>query len=185
VYLIPHSGSTNSGNEKQWTSKCVSLPWLYAWLFWLSLEKEEMVDIIGLVIGSACFKLAVVTLVPIYKRNIAQWNGKDYNNLIANKAIGYFKARLIIWNKKIYIKDHKRKWTSIILLISLFKHVNCPTNVISAFDKPCIPLKTSMKSLFMSRNGHDKNMTTMYRNGLMFWVKEWTFKPRHEKVTRR
>jgi hypothetical protein len=73
----------------------------------------------GLVIGSACFKLAVVTLVPIYKRNIAQWNGKDYNNLIANKAIGYFKARLIIWNKKIYIKDHKRKWTSIILLICI------------------------------------------------------------------
>jgi hypothetical protein len=51
------------------------------------------------------------------------------------------------------------------------------TNVISAFDKPCIPLKTSMKILFMSRNGHDKNMTKMYGNGLMFWVKEWTFKP--------
>jgi len=61
----------------------------------------------------------------------------------------------------------------------VFKHVNCPTNVISAFDKPCIPLKTSMKSLFMSRNGHDKNLTKMYRNGLMFWVKEWTFKPRN------
>ena len=29
-------------------------------------------------------------------------------------------------------------------------------------------LKRSMKSLFMSRNGHDKNMTKMYRNGLMF-----------------
>ena len=28
-------------------------------------------------------------------------------------------GRLIIWNKKIYIKDHKRKWTSIILLISI------------------------------------------------------------------
>lgn len=65
------------------------------------------------------------------------------------------------------------------LMPKLFKHVNCPTNVISAFDKPCIPLKTSMKSLFMSRNGHDKNMTKMYGNGLMFWVKEWTFKPRN------
>ena len=42
------------------------------------------------------------------------------------------------------------------------------SNFFSAFDKPCIPLKTSMKSLFMSRNGHDKNMTKMYRNGLMF-----------------
>ena len=38
---------------------------------------------------------------------------------------------------------------------------------------------TSMKIVFMSRNGHDKNMTKMYRNGLMFWVKEWTFKPRN------
>ena len=45
------------------------------------------------------------------------------------------------------------------LMPKLFKHVNCPANVISAFDKPCIPLKTSMKILFMSRNGHDKNMT--------------------------
>jgi hypothetical protein len=44
------------------------------------------------------------------------------------------------------------------LMPKLFKHVNCPTNVISAFDKPCIPLKTSMKILFMSRNGHDKNV---------------------------
>ena len=61
----------------------------------------------------------------------------------------------------------------------LFKHVNCPANVISAFDKPCIPFKTSMNILFMSRNGHDKNMTKMYGNGLMFWVKEWTFKPRN------
>ena len=33
-----------------------------------------------------------------------------------------------------------------------------------------------MKSLFMSRNGHDKSMTKMYGNRLMFWVKEWTFK---------
>jgi hypothetical protein len=65
------------------------------------------------------------------------------------------------------------------LMPKLFKHVNRPTNVISAFDKPCIPLKTSMKILFMSRNGHDKNMTKMYGNGLMFWVKEWTFKPRN------
>jgi hypothetical protein len=47
-------------------------------------------------------------------------------------------------------------------------HVNCPTNVISAFDKPCIPLKTSMKILFMSRNGHDKNMTKMY--GKINWI---------------
>ena len=39
--------------------------------------------------------------------------------------------------------------------------------------------KTSMIILFMSRNGHDKNMTKMYGNGLMFWVKEWTFKPRN------
>ena len=44
------------------------------------------------------------------------------------------------------------------LMPKLFKHVNCPTNVISAFDKPRIPHKTSMKSLFMSRNGHDKNI---------------------------
>jgi hypothetical protein len=58
------------------------------------------------------------------------------------------------------------------LMPILFKHVNCPTNVISAFDKPCIPLKTSMEIVFMSRNGHDKNMTQMYGNGLMFWVKE-------------
>ena len=49
----------------------------------------------------------------------------------------------------------------------------------SAFDKPYIPLKTSMKSLFMSRNGHDKSITKMYGNGLMVWVKEWTFKPRN------
>ena len=68
------------------------------------------------------------------------------------------------------------------LMPKLFKHVNCPTNVISAFDKPCIPLKTSMKILFMSRNGHDKNMTKMYGNGLMFLgegmdfqAKEWSF----------
>jgi hypothetical protein len=50
----------------------------------------------------------------------------------------------------------------------LFKHVNCPTNVNSAFGKPSIPLNTSMKSLFMSRNGHDKNMT---KN-----VWEWSYK---------
>ena len=31
------------------------------------------------------------------------------------------------------------------LMPKLFKHVNCSTNVISAFDKPCIPLKRSMK----------------------------------------
>ena len=37
----------------------------------------------GLVIGS--IKLAVVTLVPIDKRN-----GKDYNNLIANKVFRVF-----------------------------------------------------------------------------------------------
>ena len=62
------------------------------------------------------------------------------------------------------------------LMPKLFKHVNCPANFFSAFDKPCIPLKTFMKSLLMSRNGHDKSMTKMYGNGLMFWVKEWTFK---------
>jgi hypothetical protein len=56
------------------------------------------------------------------------------------------------------------------LMPKLFKHMNYPTNVISAFDKPCIPLKMSMEILFMSRNGHDKNMTKMYGNGLMFWV---------------
>ena len=68
------------------------------------------------------------------------------------------------------------------LMPKSFKHVNCPTNAISAFDKPCIPLKTSMKSLFMSRNGHDKNMTKMYGNGLdvlgvgmNFQAKEWSF----------
>ena len=49
----------------------------------------------------------------------------------------------------------------------------------SAFDKPCIPLKTSMNILFMSRNGHDKNMRKMYGNRLMFWEKKWTFKPRN------
>jgi hypothetical protein len=49
------------------------------------------------------------------------------------------------------------------LMPKLFKHVNCPANVISAFDKPCIHLKTSMKILFMSRNGHDKNMTKCMR----------------------
>ena len=65
------------------------------------------------------------------------------------------------------------------LMPKLFKHLKCPANFFSAFDKPCIPLKTSMKSLFMSRNGHDKSMTKMYGNGLMFWVKEWTFKPRN------
>ena len=68
------------------------------------------------------------------------------------------------------------------LMPKLFKHVNCPANFFSAFDKPCIPLKTSMKSLFMSRNGHDKSMTKMYVNGLMFLgegmdfqAKEWSF----------
>ena len=56
------------------------------------------------------------------------------------------------------------------LMPTLFKHVNCPGNAISAIDKPCIPLKTSMQIVFMSRNGHDKSMTKMYGNGLMFWV---------------
>jgi hypothetical protein len=51
------------------------------------------------------------------------------------------------------------------LMLKLFKHVNCPAIFFPAFDKPCIPLKTSMKSLFMSRNGHDKSMTKMYGNG--------------------
>jgi hypothetical protein len=51
------------------------------------------------------------------------------------------------------------------LMPKLFKHVNCPANFFSAFDKPCIPLKTSIKSLFMSRNDHDKSMTKMYGNG--------------------
>ena len=68
------------------------------------------------------------------------------------------------------------------LMPKLFKHVNCPTNVISAFDKPCIPLKTSMKSLFMSRNGHDKSMTKMYGNGLMYWVKEGTFQKQKDQA---
>ena len=65
------------------------------------------------------------------------------------------------------------------LMPKLFKHVNCPTNVISGFDKPCIPLKTCRKILFTSRIGHDKNMTKIYGNGLIFWVKEWTFKQRN------
>ena len=56
------------------------------------------------------------------------------------------------------------------LMPKLFKRVNCPANVISAFDKPCIPLKMSMKKIFMSRNGYDKNMTKMYGNDLMFSV---------------
>jgi hypothetical protein len=36
----------------------VSLPWVYVWLFWLSLEKEEMVDIILLLLSESavsCF----------------------------------------------------------------------------------------------------------------------------------
>ena len=65
------------------------------------------------------------------------------------------------------------------LMPKLFKHVNCPTNVISGFDKPCIPPKTCRNILFTSRNGHDKNMTKMYGNGLIFWVQEWTFKQRN------
>ena len=56
------------------------------------------------------------------------------------------------------------------LMPKLFKRVNCPANVISAFDKPCIPHKMSMKKNFMSRNGYDKNMTKMYGNDLMFSV---------------
>ena len=56
------------------------------------------------------------------------------------------------------------------LMPKLFKHVNCPGNFFSAFDKPCIPLKTSMKSLFMSRNGLDKSMAKMYGNDLMLGV---------------
>jgi hypothetical protein len=54
------------------------------------------------------------------------------------------------------------------LMPKLFKHVICPGNFFSAFDKPCIPLKTSMKSLLMSQNGHDKSMAKMYGNDLMF-----------------
>jgi hypothetical protein len=34
-----------------------------------------------------------------------------------------------------------------------YSNVNCPTNVISAFDKPCIPIKTCRKILFTSQNG--------------------------------
>ena len=64
------------------------------------------------------------------------------------------------------------------LMPKLFKHVNCPTNVISAFDKPYIPLKTSMKILFMSRNGHDKNVwewSHVLGEGMDFQAKEWSF----------
>jgi hypothetical protein len=63
------------------------------------------------------------------------------------------------------------------LMPKLFKHVNCPTNVISAFDKPCIPLKTSMKILFTSRNGHDKNVwewSHFLGVGMEFQAKEWS-----------
>jgi hypothetical protein len=61
------------------------------------------------------------------------------------------------------------------LMPKLFKHVKCPANVISAFDKPCIPLKTSMKSLFMSRNGHDMSMTKMYEESTLtvYQRSEW------------
>ena len=61
------------------------------------------------------------------------------------------------------------------LMPKLFKHVNCPTNVISAFDKPCIPLKTSMKILFMSRQKHDKNVwewSHVLGEGMDFQAKE-------------
>ena len=68
------------------------------------------------------------------------------------------------------------------LMPKLFKHVNCPTNVNSAFGKPSIPLNTSMKSLFMSRNGHDKNMTKnvwewshVLDVGMNCQAKEWSF----------
>jgi hypothetical protein len=68
------------------------------------------------------------------------------------------------------------------LMPKLFKHVNCPANFFSAFDKPCIPLKTSMKGLFMSRNGHDKSMTKnvwewshVLGEGMDFQTKEWSF----------
>ena len=48
------------------------------------------------------------------------------------------------------------------LIPKLFKHVNYPTNVISAFDKPCIPLKTCRKIFVyvteQSRQKHDKNV---------------------------
>jgi hypothetical protein len=47
-----------------------------------------------------------------------------------------------------------------------------PTNVISAFDKPCIPLKTCRKILFTSRNDHDKNMTKMYGIGFIFGCRQ-------------
>ena len=64
------------------------------------------------------------------------------------------------------------------LMPKLFKHVNCPANFFSAFDKPCIPLKTSMKSLFMLRNGHDKNVwewSHVLGEGMDFQAKEWSF----------
>jgi hypothetical protein len=54
------------------------------------------------------------------------------------------------------------------LMPKLFKHVNCPANVISAFGKPCIPLKTSMKTLFMSRNGAQSADCTIVNNDIMY-----------------
>ena len=64
------------------------------------------------------------------------------------------------------------------LMPKLFKHVNCSANFFSAFDKPCIPLQTSMKSLFMSRNGHDKSVwewSHVLGEGMDFQAKEWPF----------
>jgi hypothetical protein len=69
------------------------------------------------------------------------------------------------------------------LMPKLFKHVNFPTNVISAFDKPCIPLTTCRKILFTSRNGHsrqkhDKNVwewSHFLGVEMDFQVKEWSF----------
>ena len=64
------------------------------------------------------------------------------------------------------------------LMPKLFKHVNCPTNVISAFDKPCVPLKTCMKILLTSWNGHDKNVwewSHFLGVGMEFQAKECFF----------
>jgi hypothetical protein len=64
------------------------------------------------------------------------------------------------------------------LMPKLFKHVNCTTNVISAFDKPCIPLKTCMKIFLMSGNGHDKNVwewSHFLGVGMEFQAMEWSF----------
>jgi predicted nuclease of restriction endonuclease-like RecB superfamily len=50
------------------------------------------------------------------------------------------------------------------LMPILFKHVNCPINVISAFDKPCILKRVGKVGLC-----HRTVMKKKYENYLIFW----------------